>query len=170
MSIVGLLFVNLGPGTRTAGHLLGDCVDEREIRGNCTIGVSLLLLRFLWQMHGVATFEHPLTSLVWKLRAISSLLGHVGIHKCKIHQCAFGLRPGDDCTRRYFKPTGILTIGARCFAGRTYSRQHLHAQIIGSYSKVIDGSKVVVQRSHEAGAYPAQLCRSFADVHCRPLL
>ena len=162
----GLLFQNLGPGTRTANLWQGLCQDEREIRGNQTMGATLLILRAIWEMFGTATFEHPLTSRVWPLKAMRGLLGLPGFRRVRIDQCEYGLRPGDDAAKRYLKPTGILLCGDGPFEARRCKACHEHIQILGSYRGVrSDGKPCTIQRSHEAGSYPRSLCSCLAKFH-----
>ncbi len=163
----GLLFQNLGPGTRSDARWEGNCLDEREIRGNRTMGAALLLLRAIWEVYGTATLEHLLTSRIWRLKAIRALLGLPGCRKLRIDQCRYNLRPGDDPTGklRYLKPTGILLIGAGRFRDRVCDKSHPHTQVLGGYSIEKDGKRVSAQRSHEAGAYPRDLCRALGDFH-----
>ena len=144
---------------------MGACLDEREIRGNRTIGVTVLLLRAIFEMFGCATLEHPLTSGIWRLDCIHALLSFIGIEKVRIDQCMFGLRPGDNFRARYKKPTGILNIGSRAFQSILCDGKHEHTQILSSYSIVQNGRKVSVRRSQEAGSYPPRLCKCLGTHH-----
>ncbi len=159
----GLLFQNMGPGTRKDNLWQGRCVDEREIRGNRTMGATLLLLRAVWECSGRASLEHPLTSRIWRLAGVRALGGLPGIRIERIDQCAFDLKPGDDTTgvARYYKPTKILLCGHGVFNARLCDRTHPHTQILGSYATTdASGKSKRVQRSHEAGAYPPPLCKA----------
>ncbi len=96
------------------------------------------LLRAIWEISGTASFEHPLTSRIWKLRSIRAILGLPGCRKVRIDQCMYGLRPGDDVggSKRYLKPTGLLLCGSAPFDTRMRDHSHEHTQILGSYRRV----------------------------------
>ena len=166
----GLLFQNLGPGTRTDAQWAGDCSDERETRGNRTMGVAILLPRAIWEIYGTASFEHSLTTRIWKLRSVRAILGLPGCRKVRIDQRMYGLRPGDDVggSKRYLKPTGLLLCGSAPFDTRLRDHSHEHTQIIGSYRHIDgQGKSATIQRSHAAGAYPPALCSCLGVFHAK---
>ena len=100
------------------------------------------------------------------MKGMHGLLGLPGIRKVRIDQCEYGLRPGDDASKRYLKPTGILLCGDGPFDARRCRGCHDQIQILGGYRSVgAEGKARTVQRSHEAGAYPRPLCNCLAKFH-----
>ncbi len=142
-------------------------MDVKEVLGNRTAGVTFLLLRAIWEMRGVASWEHPLSSMMLRLRCCHALLGLPHVHKTRIDQCAFNLCPGDCRYMRYLKPTAIVTVGCEHFPERRCNGQHEHIQLLGSYRSVRNGVASTVRRSHEAGVYSKPLCRALAALHGR---
>ncbi len=114
----GTLYQNLCGGSRSAERWEGSLLDVKEILGNRTAGVTFLLLRAIWEMRGVASWEHPLSSMMLRLRCCHALLGLPHVHKTRIDQCAFNLCPGDCRFKRYLKPTAIATVGCQHFPER----------------------------------------------------
>ncbi len=164
----GGLFQNMGPGTRSPELWEGLCQDIREVLGNRTMGASVLILRAIWEVMGIASLEHPLASRIWGLKSVRGLLGLPGVCVVRIDQCAFGLRPGDDVTKklRYLKPTRLLLVGSGSFDDHRCNGKHSHVQILGNYRiQGSEGKMVTVRRSQEAGCYPDALCHALGTFH-----
>jgi len=145
----------------------GSLRNPKEVMGNKTIGVCMLVLRAIWETGGTAALEHPLSSGIWRLQCIHSFLGLHGVRKVRLHQCMYGLRPSDDCSARYRKATGLILVGGSPFRARTCDGSRRHVPILGTVTRCGPNDvQASVARSHESGVYPASLCRCLAKFHC----
>ena len=79
-------------------------------------------------------FEHPLSSRVWKLACMSSLMGADDIFEVSCDQCQYGLVLDG---KPIMKPTRFLTNSEKVVEklGKRCSREHVHGAVLGGNSK-----------------------------------
>ena len=159
------LYQNCGPGVRSQTRWWGSAENPIEVFGNRTMGATVVLMRALWEMGGSFTFEHPLRSKAWGLKAFHTILGWVGVQTSRIDRCEYGLKPGDQPHMRYFKPTGIMHSSPQPFLAKRCRDNHEHVKIESGYR--CNGK--TIRRSTEAGAYPWRLAQALAGVHVSAL-
>ena len=126
------------------------------------VGVALALfsarmIRACLRHHVFVSLENPQTSRLWQFGPIRDLFKIRGMSFLTLHMCAFN--------QPYKKPTSILTnMSWLCALQRRCSGGHVHQQLRGSESVVIDGKRHTRNRTTGAGAYPESLCRLWAQL------
>ena len=75
----GILYQQCGPGSRGPTRWFGSLTDKKEVLGNQTLGVTVLLIRTLYECGGTVSFEHPRRSYAWKLQCFRSMLSWPGV-------------------------------------------------------------------------------------------
>jgi hypothetical protein len=159
----GLLYQQCGPGHRGPDRWFGSLRDKKEVLGNRTLGVTVLLIRALYESGGTVTFEDPKRSFAWKLACFRSILSWKDVWKIDIDLCEYGLTPGDDRQARYRKGTCVMGFGFRPLEQRKCQGGHRHIPIESSYR---NSHGVRVRRSAEAGVYTSNFGDCLAAVHC----
>ena len=157
-----MLNINLNKGTRSSGKPQGDGSLEREVLGNELLRRTLILAKFLAQHGNHWSIENPMNSYLFRQPEICKLLLNEGVISIDVDQCMYNLKFSDSRPdERCVKPTRIITnVGALSALGRRCDRSHQHVQAIGGY-RTRSGW---VKRTAEAGAYPSQLCRTWAEI------
>ena len=156
------LYQNMGPGIRTSTCWHGSGDLDVEILGNITLGVTVLLMRGLYECGGSFSFEHPLCARSWSTPALRAIAGWQDVQLVRIDQCAYGLRPAVPKDTFYLKPTRLLLYGPNKFLPKRCPGDHAHTVVLGGSH---DATGRPVKRSTEAGVYPAALCRAIAKFH-----
>ncbi len=152
-------------GTRTNANPYGDCLSEKELTGNRQLAEMGRLLMVFIECNIHFTIENPHDSLLWHTDEIQSLRLVEGCSEVVLDQCMFKLRPpewraGQDDIR-IRKRTRILgTLKGLESLRRVCDGSHIHGEAWGHVR--VNGKRV--SRATAAGAYPGNLCGSFASL------
>jgi hypothetical protein len=154
---------NHGTRTKTAPEGVGAL--PRELQGNAEAVIVALLCRELIDSAGYFSIENPYPSYLWNFREITALSTYTPCFMITFDQCSYSLqlpasRQVDFCRKRTALLTNVSSLARleRKCPGVCATHQHEHAW----GSRLVDGKHVKLTKL--AGAYPQELCASWASL------
>ena len=141
-------------GSRTKENPWGDRAHWKEVHGNTCVENSLDIGRAFDKVRTMWGWENPLTSAMWDITDIWSLLRAGAYSVAEFHWCEWG--------HPWRKPTRVI---GRCRAlsslNRKCSRTHTHVVLEGQV-KGPDGKWI--SRTALAAEYSAEWCDAYAQL------